>query len=134
MTIQLTRAQGEKLLASIKGRSKYRNQKVKALDEHGREIAFDSKKEARRWAELLALQRQGLISQLQRQVTFVFGEDNRAVRYKSKKSVRYVVDFMYHDGRDLIYEDVKSPASKTHAYKIKWALMKYFFGIEVQEV
>ena len=56
------------------------------------------------------------------------------MRYKSKKSVRYVVDFMYHDGRDLIYEDVKSPASKTHAYKIKWALMKYFFGIEVQEV
>ena len=67
-------------------------------------------------------------------MTFVFGEDNRSVRYKSKKSVRYVVDFMYHDGRDLIYEDVKSPASKTHAYKIKWALMKYFFGIEVQEV
>jgi hypothetical protein len=28
----------------------------------------------------------------------------------------------------------KSPASNTHAYKIKWALMKYFFGIEVQEV
>jgi hypothetical protein len=57
-------------------------------------------------AELLAQQRQGLISQLQRRVTFVFGEDNRSVRYKSKKSVRYVVDFMYHDGRDLIYEDV----------------------------
>jgi hypothetical protein len=53
MTIQLTRAQGEKLLASIKGRAaKYRNQKVKGYDEHGHKIAFDSKKEARRWAEL----------------------------------------------------------------------------------
>jgi hypothetical protein len=135
MTIQLPRAQAEKLLASIKGRAaKYRNQKVEGYDADGNVITFDSKKEARRWGELLALQRQGLISQLQRQVTFVFGGDNRSVRYKSKKSVRYVVDFMYHDGRDLIYEDVKSPASKTHAYKIKWALMKYFFGIEVQEV
>jgi hypothetical protein len=63
MTIQLTRAQGEKLLASIKGRAaKYRNQKVKGYDADGNVITFDSKKEARRWAELLALQRQGLIS------------------------------------------------------------------------
>ncbi len=45
--------------------SKYKNQKCTVND-----IEFDSKKEARRYGELLLMERAGTITDLQRQVTF----------------------------------------------------------------
>ena len=96
MTIQLTRAQGEKLLASIKGRAtKYRNQKVKGYDADGNVITFDSKREARRWGELQALEKQGVITYLVRQVPFKFALDGRELKYKSGRAVRYGM-FVWH--------------------------------------
>ena len=137
MTIQLTRAQGEKLLASIKGRAtKYRNQKVKGCDADGNVITFDSKREARRWGELQALEKQGVITNLVRQVPFKFALDGRELKYKSGRAVRYLADFQYvlKETGEQILEDVKSEATKTAAYKLKWALVKLVWGLEIQEI
>ena len=85
--------------------SKYYNVKTRALDG----TVFDSHKEARRWDELLLLQRAGKISDLQRQVRYElipaqyetierYGKDGRrlkdGVRLLERK-VDYVADFVY---------------------------------------
>lgn len=102
---------------------------------------FDSKKEERRWNELLLLQRTKKISGLKRQVPFVLiptqYEDGKCV----EKCCKYVADFAYyeHDATGkpvLIVEDVKgyreSAAYSLFVVKRKLMLQKY--GIRVREV
>lgn len=102
---------------------------------------FDSKKEERRWNELLLLQRAKKISGLKRQVPFVLiptqYEDGKCV----EKCCKYVADFAYyeHDATGkpvLIVEDVKgyreSAAYSLFVVKRKLMLQKY--GIRVREV
>ena len=112
--------------------AKYHN-----IKSHG----FDSKKEERRWNELLLLQRAKKISGLKRQVPFVLiptqYENGKCV----EKCCKYVADFAYyeHDATGkpvLIVEDVKgyreSAAYSLFVVKRKLMLQKY--GIRVREV
>jgi hypothetical protein len=143
MNRRLTRAEGRELLARLskpgqaaRKPSKYRNRKVQAHDEHGNVITIDSKAEARRWGHLLVLNKQGLIKDLKRQLAFEFGTSDKSVTYKSNRAVRYLADFSYvvvETGK-TVFEDVKSDATRTDAYKIKWALVRFFYGIEISEV
>ncbi len=117
--------------------SKYRNVKVKGYDQAGNVITLDSKKEAKRWVELMLLEKKGTIANLQRQVTFHFAAAGRYATYRpSNRKVRYVADFTYtHAGSNaFIVEDVKSKGTKTREYKIKKALVELFHHIEVREV
>lgn len=50
----------------MRSSNKYRNVKVRAIDG----TVFDSHKEARRWQELLLLQKAGAITELRRQVEY----------------------------------------------------------------
>ncbi len=95
-------------------RNKYGNKKTE-LDG----IVFDSKKEASRWAELVMLEKVGLISDLQRQVPFEIvpkvGKDR--ARY-------YIADFTYMQAGKKVIEDVKSPATRLdQLYRLKRALV-----------
>lgn len=102
--------------------AKYRNKKTE-LDG----IVFDSKKEAARWSELLLLQRAGEISQLERQPKYEF--KHAGIRIGS-----YRPDFLYLDKKHgWIVEDVKSPASKTTAYRLRKKMMFAFHGLRVVE-
>ena len=102
----------------MKRRNKYGNCKTE-LDG----VTFDSRKEARRYAELCMLQKAGLISDLKRQQRFEIvpkvtgnGETSRA-RY-------YVADFTYTQEGQKVIEDVKSPATRADkVYSLKKALM-----------
>lgn len=98
---------------------------------------FDSKKEAKRYRDLLLMQRAGEISDLELQPKFKlidgvkFSGDKRA-----KPDIRYFADFAYTDTKtgQRIVEDVKSPVTKEKpSYKMKRHMMLAIHGIEVIE-
>ena len=109
---------------------------------------FDSKKEYKRWRELLLLARAGKISGLCRQVEYELIPTQRAKNtevYKAgpqkglpkpgaviEKACTYVADFIYfgEDGK-LVVEDCKGV--RTDAYIIKRKLMLHVHGIKIKE-
>lgn len=115
--------------------SKYHNVKTEVNG-----IRFDSKKEARRYQELLSLQELGLIEDLRLQVNFTLQEAFTKPNGERVRAIVYKADFTYKkrdkkaDYTLYIVEDVKSKATKTRTYEIKKKLMREKFRIEVQEV
>lgn len=111
---------------------KYRNRKVELNG-----IRFDSKKEARRYAELLSEERAGKIQDLRRQVKFVLIPSQRE-RSDGKKKGRvlerecaYIADFVYTRDGLCVVEDAKG--YRTPEYKIKRKLMLFVHGIRIKE-
>ena len=107
--------------------SKYRNKKVVVNG-----ITFDSKKEARRYTELLLLERAGTIQELRRQVKFELIPSQRYDGKVVERPCSYVADFVYREKGNLIVEDTKG--LKTRDYIIKRKLMLYLCGIRIREV
>ena len=92
-------------------------------------ITFDSAKEARRYAELLILERAGEIKALERQPVF-------RIVINGVKVCKYVGDFGYvtRAGKAVV-EDVKSPfTAKLPVYRLKKKLMLACEGVEIMEV
>lgn len=107
--------------------SKYRNKKVQWNDN-----TYDSKKEARRHAELLLLQRAGQITNLETQVKFELLPSQRIDGKVVERPVAYVADFKYLENGKVVVEDVKG--MKTKDYIIKRKLMLYIHHIQIKEV
>ena len=123
--------------------SKYHSKKVTIGDE-----VFDSKKEAKRYQELLLLERAGEISNLQRQVKYVLipaqKEPSNKVYTRGKnkgyckpgkvleRECSYVADFVYTEDGKTIVEDTKG--FRTKEYIIKRKLMLYMHGIRIKEI
>lgn len=106
--------------------SKYRNQKI-VVDG----IAFDSKKESRRWFELQALQRQAQVRKLRRQVPI-------EIKINGKLVAQYVADAVYEEkvkfGWSEVVEDVKSPITRRNpVYRLKRRCLAAM-GIAIREV
>ena len=106
-------------------------------------VEFDSKKEARRYQELLLLERAGAITELQRQVEFELipaqrEPDSVGVRGGIKKGkviehkCSYVADFVYKENGKKVVEDTKG--FKTKDYIIKRKLMLSVYGIRIKEI
>lgn len=90
-------------------------------------ITFDSKKEAKRYLELKAMEKVGSIQNLQLQVPFILIEKS-----KYGRSIKYVADFVYYNKNgSKVVEDVKGV--KTPVYKLKKRLMAEKYGIIVLE-
>ena len=124
---------------------KYHNKKTITADG----VAFDSRKEAKRYYELLMLQSAGVISDLSRQVEYELIPNQYKIveRWSSKtgkklvdkkelleRKVSYIADFVYKEGENLVVEDTKSPATRTKDYIIKRKLMLHIYGIKIREV
>ena len=110
--------------------NKYYNDKVRVQG-----VEFDSKKEARRWAELRLLERGKKIRDLQRQVKFELIPSQRDKDGKViERAVTYTADFVYYDvdKNEVVVEDTKG--FKTPEYIIKRKLMLYIRGIRVVEI
>ena len=90
-------------------------------------ITFDSKWEAQRWGELQAMERGGLVRDLERQVKYdIVGN--------GEKICRYIADFRYKmvddDGSTKeVVEDAKG--FETADFKIKKKLMKAVHQIDL---
>lgn len=108
-------------------------------------IKFDSKKEAKRYKDLLLLEQAGTIKDLQRQVKYVLipaqyapdiiGKRGGHKRGKLlERECSYVADFVYTDTESgqTVVEDVKG--FRTEVYKIKKKLLLERYGIQIKEV
>lgn len=130
-------------------RNKYN--KYKALKTKVDGIEFDSRREARRYQELLLLQRAGEIQNLRMQERFVLipsqyerVETGEYYQTGSKKgipktkevcveqAVVYMADFTYIEDGKMVVEDTKG--FKTKDYIIKRKLMLKEYGIKIREV
>ena len=124
--------------------NKYHNKKYTTPDGQ----VFDSKKEYRRYIELMWMQKAGEIEDLQRQVKFVLipgqYEEGTEVYTKGKKKGQkkqgallerecaYYADFTYKVNGELIVEDTKGV--RTADYILKRKMMLYFYGVKIKEV
>ena len=111
-------------------RSKYGSVKTQV---DGR--VFDSKAEARRYAELKLLEAGGHISSLEMQKRFLLLPSKRNADGYLERETSYIADFVYVDATgNTVCEDVKSPASRTAEYVIKRKLLLHVHGITVKEI
>lgn len=138
--------------------SKYHNQKETICG-----ITFDSKKEARRYQQLIAWQEQGVIQDLRLQEDFTLREGFTTAQGERIRAIRYRADFTYmvneswflklpknfvFKDEDLLFwkgwilkrkagtriiEDAKSRPTKTKEYRLKYKLMAEK-GYQIREV
>lgn len=96
---------------------------------HG--LWFDSKKEARRWGDLLLLETSGQITNLRRQVPIkLMGRDGPILTPTGKVMI-YKADFLYNENGVEVIEDAKGHAADV--YLIKRAILAAM-GVDVKEV
>ena len=107
--------------------AKYRNKKVE-IDG----MTFDSKKEARRYQELLLLERAGAIQDLQTQVKYVLIPSQRIKGRVVERECAYKADFVYIENGETVVEDTKG--FRTKDYIIKRKLMLKEYGIRIREI
>lgn len=108
--------------------TKYRSRKVNM---HG--VTFDSAKEARRWGELLLLQKAGVISGLVRQFPIVLAPGVQLHgKTRTQPALRLVVDFVYTENGARVYEDAKG--FETPESRIKRHIAKAVHNIDVMLV
>ena len=107
---------------------------------------FDSKSEYERYLLLLDMERNGLITDLKRQVTYeLLPQQTKIVRKELKTKVKEVVkvverpmqytcDFTYYDkdGEFIAEEHKGSKWNVDEAVRIKKKLLYYFHGIELK--
>lgn len=107
---------------------KYHNNKI-TIDG----INFDSQKEAKRYQELMWLEKIGKIKELELQPHFLLQE---SFKYNNKtyRKIEYIADFRYFDNitNKYIVEDVKG--FKTDVYKLKKKLFIYKYNIDIKEI
>lgn len=107
-------------------------------------IRFDSRKEARRYDELMVLLRAGKIRNLRLQAQYTLQESFVAPEGTRIRAIKYVADFAYERPAEPeqngvvhwlpVVEDVKSRATKTPQYEMKKKLLYDKYRIEITEV
>ena len=107
-------------------KSKYRNVKT-VLDG----ITFDSKAEARRYAQLKIQEMAGEITELTLQPVYELAPAV-VIEGRKRPAIRYKADFEYMRGSHIVIEDVKGVA--TPVYRIKRHLMMWVLGLEITEI
>jgi hypothetical protein len=90
---------------------------------------FDSIHEASIWHDLALLQRQGLIRNLERQITYRLEVNGLLI-------CKYIADFrcIHMTTEEVEVIDAKSKATCTPVYKLKKKLMKALYSIEIKEM
>ena len=118
--------------------TKYHNQPTERSAPSGG-IKFQSRREARRYDELMLMLRAGAIRKLKLQPQFTLQESFISPDGQRVQAIRYIADFSYERKSGdaswvLVVEDVKVKATQTPQYRTKKKLMVEKFGIEISEV
>lgn len=82
-------------------------------------IVFDSQLEAKRYGELKLMQLGGVISDLGLQPQFELSPKFRR-NGKIVRAIKYIGDFRYLEGEQVVVEDVKG--HKTAVFALKWKM------------
>lgn len=125
-----------------KNGTKYNNKKIEADG-----VVYDSKREYERWLILKEAEKQGIITDLQRQVKFELIPaviEEYVVHLKTKDKIKtrvlqrpitYTADACYYKDGEYVVEDLKvSPKVKTDKYILKNKMMFALKGIRIKEV
>lgn len=123
----------QEYLEVFHGAKRKKKNKFNAVKVKDDGITFDSKKEHARYLTLKQQLNSGYITDLQVHPKYVFKE----VINDKGKPYTYKPDFSYFNRitNKLVVEDVKSEiTARKGEYKLKKALMRAFFKIEVVEV
>lgn len=119
---------------------KYRNERTEKTLSDGKRLNFDSRKEARRYDELMLMLAAGQIEDLRLQEDITIQEAYTTPEGERIRAIRYKADFTYWeldgDGHRLrkVVEDTKSRPTRTKEYVMKKKLLKERFGINIVEV
>lgn len=97
--------------------SKYNNKKVQ-IDMY----VFDSVLEAKRYKQLVLLQKANKISNLKLQPRFLLQESFKK-NGKIYRKIEYIADFKYEKNGQTIVEDVKG--KQTETFKLKYKLFEH---------
>lgn len=94
---------------------------------------FASKKEMRRYQELLLLEKSGMIWQLEIQPVFEFHLQITSCGTKDQilTTVKYIGDFRYKEEEKIIVEDVKGVETKEFKRKKRW-MKKLYPDVELR--
>ena len=109
---------------------------------------FDSRKEAKRYSELLLLEKAGAITDLKTQVEFMLIPEQREADTIGKRGgvkkgkvierkITYIADFTYTDSDGIYHvEDVKGYRGGMgyNYYVVKRKLMLHIHGIRIEEI
>lgn len=95
-------------------------------------IVFDSRREAKRYAELKLMERAGVIRDLKRQVRYelIPAFDAGGKHYRPTS---YVADFVYTDCKTgvEVVEDCKG--YRTDVYRLKAKMFAHKYGVSIRE-
>lgn len=122
-------------LTGQKKESKYHSTPAQRMMPNGKIRTFSSQKEARRYDELRAAMRAGVIRDLRIQPSFTLQESYVTPDGDLVRAIKYVADFSYiacTEPEKYVVEDVKGV--RTEGYKLKWKMMQDKLGISVKEV
>jgi hypothetical protein len=108
-------------LTTPENRKKY----IKDIKELDEVILFDSLKEARRYTELLFMEKAGKINNLSRQPKFNLLEKYTNNQGEKVRETNYIGDFLYQEKGILICEDTKGFRTKEFLLKKKLFENKY---------
>jgi hypothetical protein len=108
--------------------SKYGSKKHTCSD--GR--IMDSKREAKRYEELLLLQKLGEITELETQVEYVLIPKQRSW-LRTERACTYTLDFRYRDKAGVRHHE-DSKGMKTQQYVIRRKLMLQVHSVSIEEV
>lgn len=134
----------KQVLQKLGGQQRVRENKYHNEKDNRGKVEFDSKKEARRYDELMILLQVGKIRNLRLQAQYTLQESYVTPDGERVRAIRYVADFAYERATapdrtgDIhwlpVVEDVKSQATKTDKYKIKAKLFRERYGFAITEI
>lgn len=120
MTIRMTAAELIEMQQPKKGKQRVQGAKRTAIGDE----SFDSAGEAQRWIDLCLLQQQGLITNLERQVTFTLMGAQGPILTPTGRPMQYRADFRYRNSLGVeVIEDFKPGDFRTEVYSIKKAIL-----------
>lgn len=82
-------------------------------------ITFDSKKESKKWKELKQMEATGIISNLQRQVSFELQPAYVNNQGKKIRAINYIADFVFEQDNKIYVMDSKGMRTKEYILKRK---------------
>lgn len=112
----------------IKNTNKYHNQKI-MFDGY----TFDSIKEKNYYIKLKALEKAGLIRNLELQKEYVL-QDSFKLNGTTRRKITYKADFSYISVQDNKIHVIDVKGFKTEVYKIKKKLFEFKYKIELEEI
>lgn len=108
--------------------NKYHNKKI-IFDGH----KFDSIKERNYYIKLKALEKAGLIRDLELQKTFIL-QPSFKLNNITRRQITYKADFTYVSNSDDKIHVIDVKGFKTDVYSVKKKLFEYKYEIEIEEI